>query len=341
MTIHRFLKWDKENNDFLINEDNQSNVKLIIIDEVSMIDNHLMASLLKGIRQYTKIILVGDANQLPSVGSGQILKDLIDTNLIDTINLDVLYRQDEGSYINVLAHDINSGYSDGLFDEADDYEFIESNISSIVSKLKEKCVEISVKDNYNNLQIMAPMYAGINGIDNLNKELQEIFNPKDDEKRELKVGDVIFRENDKILQLVNMPEENVFNGDVGVIKYILFSKTSKSKKNEIYVDYDGHIVKYLPKDFNKIKHGFVVSIHKSQGSEFNYVLMPIVSSYGRMLYRKLIYTGITRAKKKLIVIGEKNAYINSINNNISYNRKTNLVNKLIEYNGSNLIEYKN
>lgn len=330
-TIHRFLKWDKENNFFLTTEDNPSNVKLLIIDEVSMIDNFLMANLLRGIKQHCKLILVGDANQLPSVGSGQILKDLIDSNLINTINLDVLYRQDEKSYINVLAHDINNGYTDGLFDNYDDYEFISSENNKVIFNLKQQCKTFIDKGCSDNLQIMAPMYAGINGIDNLNKELQDIFNPKDIEKRELKVGDVIFRENDKVLQLVNMPEENVFNGDVGIIKYILFADTSKSKKNEIYIDFDGNIVKYLPKDFNKIKHGFVISIHKSQGSEFNYVLMPMVNAYQRMLYRKLIYTGITRAKKKLIVIGEENAYINSVHNNISYNRKTDLVNKLNKY----------
>ena len=330
-TIHRFLKWDKENNFFLMTEDNPSNVKLLIIDEVSMIDNFLMANLLRGIKQHCKLILVGDANQLPSVGCGQILKDLIDSNLINTINLDVLYRQDEKSYINVLAHDINNGYTDGLFDNYDDYEFISSENNKVIFNLKQQCKTFIDKGCSDNLQIMAPMYAGINGIDNLNKELQDIFNPKDIEKRELKVGDVIFRENDKVLQLVNMPEENVFNGDVGIIKYILFADTSKSKKNEIYIDFDGNIVKYLPKDFNKIKHGFVISIHKSQGSEFNYVLMPIVNAYQRMLYRKLIYTGITRAKKKLIIIGDENAYINSVHNNISYNRKTDLVNKLNKY----------
>ena len=330
MTIHRFLKWSKESNSFLINEENQSDCKLVIIDEVSMIDNFLMANLLRGIKQNCKLILVGDANQLPSVGSGQILKDLIDSELINTINLDVLYRQAEGSYINVLAHDINKGYVYGLFEKADDYQFVSATSYEIISKLKEQSKEF-IKLGYNNLQIMAPMYAGINGIDNLNKELQDIFNPKDNEKRELKIGDVIFRENDKILQLVNMPEENVFNGDVGTIKYILFANTSKSKKNEIYVDFEGNIVKYLPKDFNKIKHGFVISIHKSQGSEFDYVLIPMVSLYQRMLYRKLIYTGITRAKKKLIIIGEKSAYINSVYNNISYNRKTDLINKLTKY----------
>lgn len=329
-TIHRFLKWDKDNNAFIVNEENPSLAKILIVDEVSMIDNALMANLLRGIKLGTKLVLVGDVNQLPSVGSGQILKDLIDCRLIQTINLDVLYRQDADSYINVLAHDINAGYTDGLFDTTSDYQFINSSVYDVVPILKNKCLEILNKGE-DNLQVMAPMYAGINGIDNLNRELQTIFNPLDEEKRELKVGDVIFRENDKVLQLVNMPEDNVFNGDVGIIKYILFANTSKSKKNEIYVDFDGNVVKYLPKDFSKIKHGFVISIHKSQGSEFNNVIIPIVNSYRNMLYRKLIYTGITRAKKGLILIGECEAFNYAVNNNISCSRKTDLINKLMMY----------
>lgn len=329
-TIHRFLKWDKDNNAFAVNEKNPSIAKILIIDEVSMIDNALMANLLRGINLGTKLVLVGDVNQLPSVGSGQVLKDLIDCQLIKTINLDVLYRREEGSYINALAHDINNGYTDGLFEMTNDYQFISSSVYDIIPILKSKCLEL-LADATDNLQVMAPMYAGINGIDNLNKELQNIFNPADEEKRELKVGDVVFREHDKVLQLVNMPDDNVFNGDVGIIKYILFANTSKSKKNEIYVDFDGNVVKYLPKDFAKIKHGFVISIHKSQGSEFNNVIIPIVNSYRNMLYRKLIYTGITRAKQKLIMIGESEAFNYAVNNNISCERKTDLINKLMMY----------
>ena len=329
-TIHRFLKWDKDNNAFAVNEQNTSMAKILIVDEVSMIDNALMANLLRGINLGAKLVLVGDVNQLPSVGIGQILKDLIDSQLIKTINLDVLYRQEEGSYINVLAHDINNGYTDGLFETTNDYRFIHGSTYDIVPILKNKCLEL-LNDNGDNLQVMAPMYAGINGIDNLNKELQNIFNPASEEKRELKVGDVVFREHDKVLQLVNMPDDNVFNGDVGIIKYILFANTCKSKKNEIYVDFDGNVVKYLPKDFPKIKHGFVISIHKSQGSEFNNVIIPIVNSYRKMLYRKLIYTGITRAKQKLILIGEGEAFNYAVNNNVSCERKTDLINKLIMY----------
>ncbi len=172
------------------------------------------------------------------------------------------------------------------------------------------------------------MYKGENGIDALNKELQDVFNPATSEKREIKSGNVIFRENDKILQLVNMPDENVFNGDIGVIKYIKYGNTSKSKKDEIYVDFDGNLVKYTPKDFTKIKHGFIISIHKSQGSEFEMVIMPMAYSYRRMLYKKLVYTGVTRAKKKLILIGEPEAFASSVYNNHEYVRKSKLLEKI-------------
>mgnify|MGYP002559513826 CR=1 FL=1 len=183
--------------------------------------------------------------------------------------------------------------------------------------------------DYKKVQIMAPMYAGVNGIDSLNKELQNVFNKKDPEKREIKYFDVIYRENDKVLQLVNMPDENVFNGDLGTIKYIIYANTSKSGKDEIYIDYDGNIVKYLPKDFNKFKHGFVISIHKSQGSEFELVVLPITSSYGRMLSKKLIYTAVTRAKRKLIIVGDPNVFKTSVKNDNEYERKTTLKEKLI------------
>lgn len=175
---------------------------------------------------------------------------------------------------------------------------------------------------------MAPMYKGENGIDVLNSELQNVFNPAAPTKKEIKYGDVIFRENDKILQLVNMPEENIYNGDIGVIKYILTENT-KSKRTEIYIDFDGNVVRFLPKDLIKIKHGFIISIHKSQGSEFEMVVMPICKSYKRMLYRKLIYTGITRAKRKLILIGEDDAFIYSVKNNSEMSRKTSLKEKLM------------
>ena len=329
-TIHRFLKWNKDDGQFMVNEGNMSDAELVIVDEVSMIDINLFDSLLKGLRRNVKLILVGDYDQLPSVGPGCLLKDLISSDMIDVVHLKHLYRQSEDSYITSLAYEIKDGdLSDNFLNTYNDYTFLKCSANHIKSNLTRLCEKVIEKGyDYKRLQILAPMYKGENGIDNLNKELQDVFNPKTSEKREIKSGNVIFRENDKILQLVNMPEENVFNGDIGVIKYIKYGNTSKSKKDEIYVDFDGNLVKYTPKDFVKIKHGFIISIHKSQGSEFEMVIMPMAYSYRRMLYKKLVYTGVTRAKKKLVIIGEPEAFRASVQNDHEYVRNSKLVDKI-------------
>ena len=329
-TIHRFLKWNKETNSFAVNEYDPNLSHLIIIDEVSMIDTNLLDNLFKGLTNNIKLVFVGDYNQLPSVGMGQILKDMIDSDIINTIHLNYLYRQSSDSYIPILADQIkNDELTEEILETKDDYTFLKCDKTNIIPSLKNICKTLIEKNyDYKKVQIMAPMYAGINGIDNINKELQELFNPKEELKREIKVGDVIFRENDKILQLTNMPDENVFNGDIGVIKYIKLADQSKSKKNEIYIDFDGNLVRYLPPDFNKIKHGYIISIHKSQGSEFDTVVLLLSTSYYRMLYKKLIYTAVTRAKRKLIILGEPNALKLGVSNNNENIRKTNLLEKL-------------
>lgn len=330
MTIHRFLKWNKENNQFGINEYNKDNHHIIIVDEVSMIDILLFANLLKGLTDNIKLILVGDYHQLPSVGPGQILKDLIDSDLIKTITLDHLYRQAENSYIPYLASDIkDNSVDESCLKTTSDYTFIQCRNSEIKSNLKILCEKwIECNKNIQDLQVMAPMYRGEVGIDLLNQELQEIFNPPSPNKKEIKIGDIIFRENDKVLQLVNMPDDNVFNGDIGVIKEIILANKSSSGKNVIVVDFDGNLVRFLPKDFNKLKHGYIISIHKSQGSEFTTVIIPFSMSYHNMLYRRLIYTAVTRAKKQLILVGEPKAFLYGVNNNNDYNRKTNLLPRL-------------
>ena len=177
------------------------------------------------------------------------------------------------------------------------------------------------------MQIMAPMYAGVNGIDNINKVLQDVFNPIELSKKEIKYGDITYRENDKVLQLVNDPDNNVFNGDIGIIKRINYK--GKSDTPEITIDYDGTIVTYKYAYFKNFKLGYIISIHKSQGSEFELVIMPVCNSYRRMLYKKLIYTAITRAKKKLIIIGDPMSFIYGVRNNNENIRKTSLLDKLI------------
>lgn len=329
-TIHRFLKWNKEANEFMVNEYDPDFSNLVIVDEVSMIDNHLMSSLLRGLTNNIKLVLVGDYNQLPSVGAGNVLKDLIDSDIIDKVELNLLYRQDEESYIPILANDIkNDALDEEFLVDRDDYKFLRCQSDLILPSLINICTKVISKGyDYKRIQLMAPMYGGVNGIDNINKVLQDVFNPPDISKLELRYGDITYRENDKILQLVNDPDNNVFNGDIGVIKKISKSGT-KSGLSEITIDYYGNIVTYTSKDFNKFKHGFIISIHKSQGSEFEFVIMPISSSYKRMLYKKLIYTGITRAKKKLVLIGEAEAFMYGVKNNLERERKTTLLEKLI------------
>lgn len=323
-TIHRFLKWNKDTNKFQVNEYNKSDCKIVIVDEVSMLDTILFSSLLKGLKFDTILIMVGDANQLPSVSPGNILKDLIESEVFSVVELNTLYRQKKGSNIIELAHDVNLGEVNyNLFNKSDDLFFykassidIKENLTIIINKLK--------TSDYLSYQIMAPMYKTLNGINNLNKCMQELLNPKESNKNEMIINDCLYREGDKVLQLMNMPDDNIYNGDIGIIIEI------NNILKEITIDFDSNIVTFNSSNFQNFTLGYVISIHKSQGSEFNTVVIPILNEYGRMLYKKLIYTGITRAKNKLILLGEVNALNQSVINEKENNRKTNLVNKIKE-----------
>lgn len=318
-TIHRFLKWQKETNKFLVNEYNKSRVEFVIIDEASMIDTYLMASLLKGISANCKILLVGDDHQLPSVGPGQVLHDLIESNSLQKVELTELYRQGKDSNILTLAYDIRQGeVNEEVFNVGDDLTFIKATPDQVVDNVLE--ITDTYQDlSYKEFQILCPMYKTIAGIDEINRHVQNKVNPKTKNKKELQYGDVIFRENDKVLQLTNMPDENVYNGDIGIIKEI---KTAPKK--EIIIDFDGNIVKYTPSNFNNFRLAYAISIHKAQGSEFDVVIIPIVRNFNKMLYRKLIYTGITRSKKKLYLIGDINALKYAVSNNNSDIRRTSI-----------------
>ena len=324
-TIHKYLGWDKDSNTFATDEYCPNKEKYIIVDEVSMIDTLLVEALLKGIKRDIHLILVGDYYQLPSVSEGQILKDLIDSDCLPVIRLNKIYRQNEGSYILNLAYDVkNKNISEDLFIKKDDYLFINSDNDNTLSYVKE-VVSKAIKKGYSDMdiQVLAPMYKGNNGIDNLNIMLQELFNPKDKSKKEIAFKDVIYREYDKVLQLVNDPDNNVYNGDIGYIEEIIVSD-GKKVPNQININYDGNIVEYTPDKFINFRHGYAISIHKAQGSEFDTVIIPITSNFKRMLYNKLVYTGVTRAKKSLIIVGEPNSFIYGINNDYVDNRKTTL-----------------
>ena len=331
-TIHKYLGWDKDNNTFSHNEINVCKEEYIIVDEASMIDTMLMFSLLKGTRLDSKFIFIGDYYQLPSVSQGQVLKDMIDSEVLDVIKLNNLYRQKDGNYIIDLAHEIkNKELSDNFLTKKEDYNFIEVDNDYVLTSIKDiilKALEKGYREK--DIQVLAPMYKSQNGIDNLNKMLQEIFNPKSNDKNELIVGNKIYREGDKILELVNDSDNSISNGDLGYIINITNKEKNGNKKNEIIVDFDGNIVSFSPDKFINITHGYAISVHKSQGGEFNMVIIPFVNSFKRMLYNKLIYTAVTRAKSKLILIGSREAFIYGVNNDYVNNRKTTLKEMLIK-----------
>lgn len=329
MTIHRFLKWNKDNGNFGVNEYHKAQENLIIVDEMSMIDITLFDALLKGIKSNVQLVMVGDIHQLPSVGPGLILNDLIESDLFTFCPLEKIYRQSENSYIPYLALEIkNKDLSQDFINQKDDYNFLSVDSKYIKDMIKKICLMSKEKGlNEEDIQILAPMYKGENGIDNLNLILQELFNPKDEKKQEIRFGDVTYREGDKVLQLQNNPDSNVFNGDIGYIRKIL-PKTNKSK-DMILIDFEGVKVEYSKEDLNQIKHAYAITIHKSQGSEFPHVILPISRNYYKMLYNKLIYTGVSRAKKSLVIIGEAQAFVMAVGNDYASKRKTMLKEKLV------------
>lgn len=323
-TIHRYLKWYKDSNDFYYNEYNKTPHKLIIVDEVSMIDIDLFNALLNGINSNIKLVLVGDTFQLPSVGPGLVLNDLIDSDYFNFVPLNQIYRQSDNSYIPYLAKEIkNNDLSEEFMAKRDDYSFFVAPSSQIKGAI-EQIIKISLSKDIDErkMQILAPMYKGENGIDNLNVILQNIYNPPSDRKDEIRYLDFIYREGDKVLQLVNDLDNNVFNGDIGYITSI--------RNGKIIIDFEGNNVEYDKKDLKEIKHAYAITIHKSQGSEFEHVIMPISNSYFKMLYNKLIYTGVSRAKKSLTIVGDPKAFAGAVTNNYSSNRKTSLKDRIIE-----------
>lgn len=316
-TIHKFLKWNKETESFLIDEYNKSQEKIVIVDESSMIDIFLFSSLLKGLKLNVKLILVGDANQLPSIGPGDLLNDLLHISTIKKKYLNTIYRVKEGSYITYLANDIkNRKHFDKFPTNYSDFKFIESDDDNIKKYLKEivnKAVEKGISSE--NFQVLAPMYKGFNGIDSLNSMMAEIFNPNEEK---FIIGDKYYRINDKVIQLVNDVDNNVYNGDIGYIKDIYYI----DKKLVVEIDYSGNIVEYKNGEFDKFNLAYAVSIHKSQGSEYANVVIILASSFNRMFYNKLIYTAVTRAKSSLIILGSIDSLNKSVLTNYGANRNT-------------------
>ncbi|WP_426392772.1 SF1B family DNA helicase RecD2 [Mammaliicoccus sciuri] len=330
MTIHRLIGWSKDTqpDDVL---DNDIHAHLIILDEMSMVDTWLMYQFLRAVPDYAQIIFVGDEDQLPSVGPGQIFKDLIDSKVIPRVNLTEVYRQQEGSSIIDLAHKIKNGLPVSINEKHHDRSFIPCS-SNQIATVVEKVVQGAVNKGYNmqDIQVLAPIYRGPAGINKLNELLQDILNPKDKDTRFLQYGDVEYRENDKVLQLINRPDDNVFNGDIGVVTGVYKAEENALGKDVVIVDYEGNDITYTKQDLSEITHAYCCSIHKSQGSEFPIVIMPIVRQYFRMLQKNILYTGLTRAKQSLVVCGEEQAFNQGIQT-LGHERMTSFDTKLKMY----------
>ena len=329
-TIHSLLEWDLETNTFGKNEKEPVLADLLIIDEFSMVDNWLFYNLLLASKRIKKICIIGDENQLPSVSPGCVLRELIESQLFPVIRLNHIYRQKDGSDVIQLAHDIQTSIPN-FDDYHDDIAFFECSAEDIKNKIV-FIVKDALDKNYSlsDIQVLSPIYSGPVGIDILNKTLQETFNPKDTFKREIKTGYMTFREGDKILQLKNQPDDDVYNGDIGTLVEIESSEENENGKTTLYVQFDETFVSYTLDNISNITLAYCISIHKSQGSEYPIVIMPIVNSHYHMLQRKLIYTGVTRARQSLILLGSKNAFIKGIETEERHERESSLKEKLIE-----------
>jgi exodeoxyribonuclease V alpha subunit len=304
MTIHRLLGFTGQEKEE--ETDREIDCKLLIVDEMSMVDTWLAHQLLKSLNPDVQVVFVGDQDQLPPVGPGQVLKDLLASKQLPIVELTDVYRQAEGSTIIEIAHQIKKGIiPQSLTQKTSDRSFIKASadqITSVVTQVVKGALSKgqSVKD----IQVLAPMYKGPAGIDALNKQIQELVNPNDGSRKEIVFGDTIYRIGDKVLQLVNQPDKNVFNGDMGEVIAIFRAKETVEKQDMLIVSYDGIEVEYQRGDLTQLTLAYCCSIHKSQGSEFQTVIMPVVRGYSKMLRRNLLYTGITRAKNFLILCGE-------------------------------------
>lgn len=332
MTIHRLLGWKGSQFAFEHDRDNPIDGELLVVDEFSMVDIWLANQLFKSLPDGMKVVIVGDEDQLPSVGPGQVLKDLLDAGAVPTVRLTEIYRQAEGSSIVQLAHEIKKGrVPDDLEEARADRRFFpctKNQVAEVVTQICRNAREkgYAVKD----IQVLAPIYRGPAGVDQLNEVLQQFFNPKSEQKRELSIGEKLFRTGDKVLQLVNNAESGIYNGDIGEIVAILKPGETEDKTEQLVVSFDGNEVVYKKQDLNQLTLAYCCSIHKAQGSEFPIVILPVVRSYWRMLKRNLIYTAITRSKDYLLLCGEIEVFCGAISRENKDERHSMLKTKIQE-----------
>lgn len=337
-TIHRLLEC-KPPEGYQKNEDNPLEGDVLIIDECSMIDVILMNSLLKAIPQTMRLILVGDIDQLPSVGAGNVLRDIIDSSTFPVIRLTRIFRQAQSSRIVMNAHHINEGKlpdvsngkdTDFFFLENEDAEAVVPQIVNLVQNKLPRYYHVEPSQ----IQVLTPMQRGVVGATNLNLSLQEALNPPEHEvfirgrgaatvpKDALRRSGFAFRAGDKVMQIKNNYDKEVFNGDIGIIEKV------SAEDRSLYVNFDGKSIEYDITDLDELVHAYATTIHKAQGSEYPIVVMPILMNHYVMLQRNLIYTGITRAKKILIMVGTKKALSYAVRNVTVTKRNTLLKERL-------------
>ena len=313
MTIHRLLGYNP-NQGFTYDDTNPLEVDMVIIDEASMIDTLLFYHFLKAIKSPTHLMLVGDINQLPSVGAGDVLRNLIDSKRFLVIQLKKIYRQSKNSHIVTNAHKINHGGIPKIEKESEDFFRFPAQTPEQAADWVEDLVINRIPnkfgfDPHEEIQVLVPMYRGPAGVDNLNTRLQAALNPPARNKKEKKIYTTIFREGDKVMQVRNDYEKKVFNGDIGRIEEI-------SKKEQTFlINYEGNRVTYSWTEGDQFNLAYAISIHKSQGSEFPAVVIPILTQHYMMLQRNLLYTAVTRARSLCVLVTNKQALKIAVSNN--------------------------
>lgn len=346
-TIHRLLEisFRDERGDFVTDDSNIIDADVLIVDEASMIDILLMNNLLKAVDNGTRVILVGDIDQLPSVGAGNVLKDIINSKVVKVIMLDQIFRQQNESMIIENAHRINNGERPHLNVNSKDFFFIKernmNNVAETILDLVDHRLTSYYNVNKNDIQVLTPMKRGEVGINNLNNLIQERLNPKDKNKAEKKMGDVIFRVGDKVMQIKNNYNaeweiiynnmvvdkgEGIFNGDLGYIHDI----NNEDSTLQVKFD-DDKLVEYDFKDLDELKLAYAITVHKSQGSEFPIVVMPMSPGSPLLLTRNLLYTAVTRARELVVLVGMDRYMHMMIKNNMIANRYSSLDDKIKEY----------
>lgn len=347
-TIHRMLGYIPSSYDdighFEYNEDNPLDTDVIIIDEMSMVDVVLFEKLLRGMKDNTRLVIVGDVDQLPSVGAGNVLRDLINSKKIKYTKLVDIFRQSESSNIIVNAHKINNGQEPILNEKNSDFFFLKTETPAITRNVVVDLISKRLPNAYGydfskDIQILTQSRKGICGVFELNRLLQDILNPKTETTDELLVGNKLFRVNDKVMQTKNNynlsffdsdGEENfgIYNGDMGHIIFI----DKSSKKLTVEMD-DNRVIDYTLEDLDNLELAYAITIHKSQGSEFKSVIIPMFDGYRLLQTRNLLYTAITRAKENIVLVGDKNVMNNMIRNNTINSRYSNLENRIKHFYG--------